>query len=674
LVPEQGIEIVDGQAVASTCPAWLGMEPVAEIARCKWICLRYSASFFDEPIRPLIRFVTTNGETITLPMNGPVLGSAQWIGRVPDGTRAVAISPVRRTGPFAFRLDGLTPMRQAALVRHGLRRPDWLFWAARSRLVNSRREAWQALSFATSGTPMDAYAEWHARFARPIDLDGLDRTRIDWHAGPVFRLILRLREGDLDRLRATIRSLREQVYPHWSLCAVTDATTSSALRSAFCEQVASDTRLCDTMLDHEHSDVLVRTFDQSDFVVLIDSGDCLPDYALAVIAETVAREPNLGLIYSDEDSVTPEGKLTFPILKPDWSPNLQRHVGYLGRLLLLRSRWITRGRLPRLVAEDKTAIDELCREIPGSAIRHIRRILCRRQNSDTREEMRIRAHAIRSTDDPPQWPEVAVIIPTRDHAELLSACVAGLREKTDYPCLETVIIDNGSTAPDAVCLLSQIAAEPRTTVLRRSGPFNHSALSNDGAEVTKARIILFLNNDIAMLEPNWLKALVRWAIKPEIAAVGAKLLFPNGLIQHAGVVLGFGGTTGNIYRRLPKDHRDYLTQLKVPREVTAVTAACMAVERSKFDAVGGFDAENLPINLNDIDLCLRMIERGWTNIWTPEATLIHHQSATRGTDRDPFALDRKERDYFMQRWSDTIRDDSYFHPGLSLYSHDVALA
>jgi GT2 family glycosyltransferase len=187
-------------------------------------------------------------------------------------------------------------------------------------------------------------------------------------------------------------------------------------------------------------------------------------------------------------------------------------------------------------------------------------------------------------------------------------------------------------------------------------------------------VLVFLNNDVAMLDRGWLKAMVRWAIKPDIGVVGAKLLFPNGLIQHAGVVLGFGGIAGHIYRRLPRDHRGYLAQLAVPHEVAAVTGACIAVERSKFEAVGGFDAENLPVDLNDVDFCLRIAEKGWTNIWTPEATLIHHQSATRGIDSNPFELYGKERAYFVQRWSHVIRDDPYFHPGFSLYAHNVALA
>jgi GT2 family glycosyltransferase len=675
LVPKHGIEVIEGQTVASTCEPWFSIEPIAEFARHRWIKLRYSSSFFDEPVRPLIRFVTRKGETVTLPLNGPVLGTAEWIGRIPDGTVSALISPVERTGPFAFRLEGVSPVRRAALARQGLRRnPDWLFWAARSRLINSRREAWQALGFAVSGTPTKDYAQWRARLARTIDLNGLDRARSDWRDGPVFRLILKLKKGDPVQLRETIRSLRAQVYRGWSLFAVADASTSAALLSAFRKQAADDPRLSETSLDAGQSERLATTFGGNDFVAIIDSGDCLPEYALAVIAETLSRDPELQLIYSDEECIPSKTNRIFPVLKPDWSPVPHNQLGYMGRLTLFRSRGMTSSRLHQLFVDEENATEERSRELPCSAIRHVRRILCSRHGTPGSNESRTAAREHCRIDDTPQWPKVAVVIPTRDSAKLLAECFGGLKDKTDYPCFETIIVDNGSTAPDAVRLLEKIATEPRTKVLRRPGAFNFSAMSNDGAQATNARVLLFLNNDIVMLDRNWLKAMVRWAIRSEIGAVGAKLLFANGSIQHAGVVLGFGGIAGHIYRRLSQDHRGYLAQLTAPRPITAVTGACMAIERSKFEKVGGFDARNLPVDLNDIDFCLRITENGWTNIWTPEATLIHHQSATRGIDSDPFELYRKERAYFVKRWSHVIRDDPYFHPGLSLYAHDVGLA
>ena len=268
---------------------------------------------------------------------------------------------------------------------------------------------------------------------------------------------------------------------------------------------------------------------------------------------------------------------------------------------------------------------------------------------------------------------VGIVIPTRDRADLLAECVRGLSDRTDYPRYEIVIVDNGSTAPDALALLRDLKNDARFKVLERPGPFNFSALSNDGARATQAAVLVFLNNDIVVLESGWLKSMVRFAVMPQIGAVGAKLLFPDGLIQHAGVVLGFGGIAGHPYRGMPADHPGYCNQLTTPREISAVTAACIAVARDKFEAIGGFDAENLPVDLNDMDLCLRMSEHGWTNLWTPDAVLIHLQSASRGIDPDPFVFYRQERTYFVRRWAEKVRDDPYFHPALSLFSHEVAL-
>jgi GT2 family glycosyltransferase len=288
------------------------------------------------------------------------------------------------------------------------------------------------------------------------------------------------------------------------------------------------------------------------------------------------------------------------------------------------------------------------------------------------------AHAEPSTRPRPAaaqfaWPPVGIVIPTRDRADLLAECVRGLRDRTDYPAYEIVVVDNGSTTPDALALLRDLKSDPRVKVVERPGPFNFSALSNDGAKATTAPVLAFVNNDIVVVEDGWLKPMVRLAVMPQIGVVGAKLLFPDGLLQHAGVVLGFGGIAGHLYRRMPADHPGYCNRLTVAHEVGAVTAACIAVERYKFEAVGGFDAENLPVDLNDMYLCLRISERGWTSLWTPESVLIHLQSATRGIDPDPFVLYRQERTYFVRRWAERIRDDPYFHPALSLFAHEVAL-
>jgi GT2 family glycosyltransferase len=671
LVSQQGIEIIDGRTVATTSPAWLRIEPFAELVRRKWVRLRYSSSFFDDPVRPLICFMIKGRDSIILPMNGPVLGSAEWVGRIPDDTTAIFISPVQQPGRFDFQLDDVISIRRTVLAARGLwQNPDWLLWAARSRLVKSRREAWQAIGFATGGTAMSDYARWHRRFARPLQRDGLDAPRHDWRTGPGFRLILRLKKDcDPVRLGETMQSLRNQIYPHWSVCAFSDATTNASLLAAFRWLVGNDARFSQASLDQ---DQIIDKRNADDLVASIDVGDRLPNYALAVVAEVILRQPELEFIYADEDFITATGHLGHPILKPAWSPVFQQCTGYIGRPAFFRLQRLDCEELRSIVSREEVVINQLLQQIPKSHIHHIRRVLYSRQSStDVGATLTSRLEPIAV--EPKAWPKVSVVIPTRNNAQLLAECLGGLRVKTDYPFIETCVVDNGSSDPAAVRLLQEIATVPNMIVLHRPGPFNFSALSNDGARATSGSVLLFLNNDIAMFQRQWLKALVRWAIEPQIGVVGAKLLFPNRRVQHAGVVLGFGGIAGHLYRQMSADYRGYMAQLVLPHEVSAVTGACMAVTRTKFEAVGGFDSEHLRVDLNDIDLCLRIAASGWTNIWTPEATLIHHQSATRGIDSDPFALYRDERTYFVQRWSDVIRDDPFFHPALSLYAHDAAL-
>jgi GT2 family glycosyltransferase len=275
---------------------------------------------------------------------------------------------------------------------------------------------------------------------------------------------------------------------------------------------------------------------------------------------------------------------------------------------------------------------------------------------------------------PQPWPSVSVIVPTRDRAKLLADCLRGLRERTDYPSFDVVIVDNGTAEPDALALLRDIETVPGFRVLRCPGPFNYSTLCNQGADASQGEVLVLLNNDIVMQDRDWLRPLVRWAVRPEVGAVGAKLLFPRGGIEHAGVVLGLSGLAMHPYRGLPRDHPGYLDRLRVPHEVSAVTAACLAVQRSKFEAIGGLDAVHLPVELNDTDLCLRLAERGWVTIWTPESLLEHVQSASRGRQFRPFEVYGDQRRYFAQRWSHVIRDDPYFHPALSLFAHRVSLA
>lgn len=658
LEPDAGARLINGELHAVELPYWLRIEPVKSINRHRWIRLRYSSGFFDEPVRPLIRFLNSKGKEFVQPMNGAILGCAEWIGRVPDGTVSIFISPGRRLGPIAFRIDALEGLSRQKLVRDAIfADTPWLLWSLRSRLLNSREEAWQALKYARGGTVFERYWEWCARLTRPLEFNGLDKPRANWLKGPNFRLFSRIGECDAAALRATLASLREQAYSSWTLHIRVDARSSRGIIDTLRGEMHGDPRICLCSFPQDHF-----AASEHDWAAVIRIGDTLPNYALAVLVEAIADMPDLEVIYSDEDSIGANGLLRAPIFKPNWSPVLYKSRPYLGRLLLFRVATLKAHDITAesLLSDENVMREHVLDNIEPRAVYHVRRVLYHRKN-DTADEVSVtgrrRAAEI-------EWPDVSVIVPTRDRVDLVAVCTRGLKERTDYENFGVIIVDNGSVRPETRKLLADLGKDPRFNIMERPGPFNYAKLCNDGARACQSRILVFLNNDVDIIEAGWLKALVRWAVRPRVGAVGAKLLFPNGRIQHAGVVLGMGGIAGHVYRRGARNAAGYLHQLETVREVAAVTGACMAVERSKFEAVNGFDEQNLPIDLNDIDFCLRLAERGWTTIWTPEAVLTHLQSASRGVERDPFKIYQKERTYFVHRWAEMIRDDPYFHPGI----------
>jgi GT2 family glycosyltransferase len=668
LEPERDVELVDGRMVARSTEPWLRLVPVAALTRHRWVRIRYRTSFFDEPTRPLIRFRGKDGSFTQQPMNGPVLGAAEWVGHVPVGTVSVSITPTNRAGPFEFQVEWIRGASRLGLLARGARLyPLWTLLSIGARLIDSREEARRILKFAGSWTPLNEYDEWHARLARPVDLSGIDAGHVDWADAPRIRLFMRLQGESAEPVERTLASLRAQVFPNWTLMVVTDRP--GAAREAVRRHRSADARIGEVAED----DAIEPSADgRPSWVGVIEPGDLLPELALAQLAHALARS-SAAIIYGDEDSLAPDGRLHSPRFKPDWSPERFARSPYLGRLTLIGAGDLDAvgcKTVGNLIYDEGQFLGAVA---ATAAPRHLPRLVYRRVRSDGDEPPPLRAVS-RSSTERRATPSAAVIVPTRDRSRLLSACLRGLRETTDHPNFEVVIVDNGSTEPDAVALLREAVRDSRFRVLSQPGPFIYSSLCNEGARATRADVLVFLNNDISMRERSWLTPLVSWAMRDDIGAVGAKLLYPDGSIQHAGVVLGMGGLAGHPYRTSAADNPGYLGCLRAPHEAAAVTGACLAVARSKFEAVGGYDVANLPIELNDIDLCLRLAERGWRTMWTPECVLLHHESASRGRQIYPHDVYRKERRYFAERWAHVIRDDPYFHPALSLYAYQPSLA
>jgi GT2 family glycosyltransferase len=263
---------------------------------------------------------------------------------------------------------------------------------------------------------------------------------------------------------------------------------------------------------------------------------------------------------------------------------------------------------------------------------------------------------------------VSIIIPIRDRIELLTKCLTSLRTCTSYPALELIIVDNGSVQAATLEFLQKLSRETATRVLRDEGEFSFSRLINRGAAAAHGQVLAFLNNDLEVTEPDWLREMVSHAIQKRTGAVGARLWYPDGTLQHGGVILGLGGMAHHAFLRIPKGHPGYFNRAWLQQNCSAVTGACMVVRKELFELVGGFDEVNLPVNFNDVDFCLRLRAAGYENVWTPYANLIHHESATRGSRRTEEEQKRflREATYMREVWGAELIKDPYYNPNFSL--------
>jgi GT2 family glycosyltransferase len=585
---------------------------------------------------------------------------------VPAEATAVWISPVSEPGRFCFSIEEIEPLSSLALLRLGLAGNRRRFLSAvGTSLLGWGKEAQDNLRWSIQGAPLTAWPAYRDRLSVAARLDEFEYPRCDWARAPMARLLVFVEaETTAARIDETIAALRDQFYPRWTLT-ILGTSANAEVNGRLKSWLTKDARLA------VRGEWMELDGEDADFVAFVKFGDRLVPHALACFIEASQRAPDALVLYCDEETATAEGEA--PIFKPDWSVRLQAERPYVGRLMLTRlGHARSRIRLANAIGETGF-VQAVLHGLGRREVRHVRRFLVRTRQRRREEQ------DVTSSNEPrrARAPEtsVTIVMATRDHEALLRRTISGILEKTRFAQLDLVIVDNGSTDKRALSLLQSAAKDERVTLLRAPGPFNFAALNNLGAAEGRGAVIVFLNNDMEIIEPEWLRELSERAIDPQVGAVGCKLLYPDGRIQHAGVVVGLGEGAGHFDAGLRDGEPGWLGRNRILHEASAVTGACLAVERAKFVAVGGFDAVHLPVEFNDIDLCLRLEELGFATLWTPFARVVHLESASRrkATFRrlDTHAA---ERAYFRQRWADRLRDDPYFHPGLSLVSLSAALA
>lgn len=560
------------------------------------------------------------------------------------------------------------------------------------------------------------YTEWVRRYdTLTDDVRAVMRARIQgFENKPLISVVMPTYNTQTQWLIEAIESVRNQIYSHWELCIADDASTDKAVRSVLERYAQEDARI--KLVFREKNGHISAASNSAlalvsgQWVALLDHDDLLTEHALFWMADAINRNPEAGLIYSDEDKINTQGKRYDPYFKCELNPELllaQNMVCHLGiyRFDLLKTLGGFRTGFEG--AQDYDLALRVVEQLSPEKIIHVPRVLYHWRaipgsTALAAEEKNYAAEAGRLavaehlkrrglTADVTSAPEapalnrvrfalpnplplVSVIIPTRDHVNLLSTCIHSILKLTTYPVFEIVIIDNGSVETATAEFFASLPGD-RVKVIRDDSPFDFSALNNHGAQVARGELLCLMNNDIEILTPDWLEEMVSFALQPEVGCVGARLWYPDGRLQHGGVVVGVGGVAGHSHKYALRGESGYFGRTVLHQSFSAVTAACLVVRRTVFEAVNGLD-ERLAVAFNDVDFCLRIQAAGYRNVWTPYAEMIHHESVSRGHEGTPEKQARfvKEVQYMKQRWGDALLDDPAYSPNLTLDQEDFSLA
>lgn len=558
----------------------------------------------------------------------------------------------------------------------------------------------ETLRLSTHNTS-ERYAAWLQRTEPTEDmLDEQRATAKQLSYQPLFSVVVPVHDPPPAILREAIASVQAQTYTHWELCLVDGGSLDSDIAEILNEAKASDARLRLEYLSENRgiagNSNAAAALATGEFLVLLDHDDLLAPDTLFEVAQALNENANTDIVYFDEDKLSEDGReRSEPFLKPDWSPELLLSANYLMHSVIRRALFLRVGGF-REDTEGAQDWDLLlrCTE-QTAAIVHIPKFLYhwRQMIGSTAatyeakpyvfdNQLRIVQEHLRRRGLPAAkarfvnpgqlqvvWPtrnsRVSIVIPTKEKVELLRPCLNSLLQHTAYGDFEVILVDNGSHQPETLAYYDEIRRDSRVRILDYPHPFNYSAANNFGAAEATGDLLLFLNNDIEILDADWLEELVRWAERPEIGAVGAKLLYPDGRIQHTGVIIGMEGHASHIFWGAPEHYGGIFGSSDWYRDYMAVTGACMMMRRTLFEEVGRFD-EAYELAFSDIEICLRIVEAGYRNIYTPFARLRHHEGGSRGQHIpvDDILRGYEHMHLFVEQ------GDPYFNPNLS-YAHRI---
>ena len=528
------------------------------------------------------------------------------------------------------------------------------------------------------------------------------RARVFDYA-PKISIIVPLFNTPEKFLREMIESVRAQTYSNWELCLADGSTVSKDLG----EIVSSfrDERIRYQKLE-ENKGISGNTnaaigMATGEYAALLDHDDLLIPHALYSYIELINKDRDYEFIYSDEDKITEKGELRFnPFFKPDFAPDTLHSYNYITHFSVFKKTLLDEIGWFRSECDGAQDYDIIMRATEkAKKVGHIQDILYHWRisagstalssaaKSYTVDAGRLavqssydrggikNAHAnscqypnyyITRYDIPEPNPLISIIIPNKDERDTLRACISSITEKTTYPNYEIIVVENNSTEQETFLYYEELKADPRMRIVEWNHPFNYSALNNYAASRAKGELLLFLNNDITVITPDWLEQMAMHALRPEIGEVGAKLYYPDNTIQHGGIMLKIGPVANHPYKFMSRFEIGYFGQLIAVHNVSAVTAACAMVRADVFLEVGGFD-EEFTVAYNDVDLSLKIRDKGYDVLWTPFAELYHHESKTRGLETTPEKAARldQEAELWLSKWYKKYPYDPYYNINLT---------
>jgi O-antigen biosynthesis protein len=661
-----------------------------------------------EPFSPRLYFDEGGGidEERSLRLPEPVGGRSRGLIKLPSHVRAMRLDPLDmpgrfRMGPLRVRelSRALAAIKMGApWIRRSLKEPSRLPGIVRTAVDVYRKEGWAAMrrrfrEAALAPAPVHDYHTWVQDFDT---LTNADRERIKRLSAEIpqdlsFAVVLMVSPQDAaGEIDASVRSIESQLFGQWTGIVVgpPEVAASKRLATFFRER---------KRWNWPPSAAWISQAGQP-LVVFLRPGDILAEHALYLLAQAFAHDPGTEIVYPDEDAVI-GGKRDTPQFKPDWSPYRIWCQDYVRHRFACRIEVLRRAGLSESFgAESLFAL--LLRALPTSArVHHAPFVLFHVQRSMPREmtmarqalEQHLRDFAPGATIQAGKLPEtlrirlplplspplVSIIIPTRNRGDLLRRCIESLRASTAYQAYEIMVVDNNSDETDTVQYLADLERQGHVRVVVHPGEFNFAAINNAAARQARGDVLVFLNNDIEIptAGDGWLTEMVSWALRHDVGAVGCRLRYEDGRVQHAGVVIGMRGVAAHLQPGLGGDEPGYGGAAWTLREVGAATAACLALRREVFEQVNGFD-EDLRVAFNDVDLCLRIRQTGRAILFTPFADLFHLESATRGEDREHHKLERlrREVEHMRARYGSSLLNDPYYSPNLSLKSNLPDLA